>query len=231
MTPLISIMVRVFAGSAILSQKVVMSGIYQCAGESWSPTIGDPTALGWITTVAYFVAALLASFALRVAPSRRAAGYGAYVQFWWLMIVSFAFLGLNKQLDLQSLSTVIARCLAIRDGWYADRRHFQMLFIVAAVTGGGLLLLGAAVYFRKAFKLVWMAAIGVVFVVTFVIVRAASFHHVDQILGSHVLGMRINGLLELTGIAFAAFNAFWLAFIRPVFTQTKEAGSIRNAVE
>lgn len=191
-----------------------MNQIYQCAGGSWSPTIGDPTALGWITTVAYFCAALLAGFALRVAPDRLAVERKAFLQFWWLIIVWFTLLGFNKQLDLQSLFTAIARCLAIRDGWYDDRQRFQISFIVFAIAGGGALMLSALVYFRKTFSLVGMAAIGFVFVTTFVIVRAVSIHHVDQIIGSHVLGMRINGLFELPGIVLVAVNAIWLAVTR-----------------
>lgn len=191
-----------------------MYEVLQCASAQWSPSIGDPTPLGWLTTVAYFGAALLAGFALRVAPGSPQPKRRAYLHFWWLMIVAFTALGINKELDLQSLLTVAAKCLASRDGWYVDRRHVQVAFIVSAIGVGVLLLLGALVHFRKAVDLVGVAIVGVIFVSTFVVVRAASFHQVDHLIGTHVLGVRVNGLLELPGILLVAANALWLAIAR-----------------
>jgi hypothetical protein len=42
---------------------------------------------------------------------------------------------------------------------------------------------------------------GLAFLLTFVVVRAISFHHVDQFLGWQLAGVTMNRLLELTGIA------------------------------
>lgn len=191
-----------------------MYQVLQCASAHWSPAIGDPTPLGWLTTIAYFGAALLAAFALRVAPAGPLPKRRAYLHFWWLMIVAFTALGINKELDLQSLFTVAAKCLASRDGWYNDRRHVQVIFILSAVGLGVLLLLAALVHFRKVIGLVGIAIVGVVFVSTFVVVRAASFHQVDHLIGTYVLGVRVNGFLELPGIMLVAANALWLTIVR-----------------
>ena len=51
------------------------------------------------------------------------------------------------------------------------------------------------------------AGAGAVFLVVFVVVRAASFHHVDILLRSEALGLRVNALLELSGIACIGWNA------------------------
>jgi len=49
--------------------------------------------------------------------------------------------------------------------------------------------------------------IGTVFVVAFVTIRAASFHHVDTLIGTPVAGLRMNWILELGGIACVALAA------------------------
>ena len=38
-----------------------------CIADSWSPRIGDPTPLGWLTTFAYLVTAGLSWFTLQYA--------------------------------------------------------------------------------------------------------------------------------------------------------------------
>ena len=45
-----------------------------------------------------------------------------------------------------------------------------------------------------------LAFIGLFFLLTFVVIRAASFHHFDAMLGYEILGARMNWVLELTGI-------------------------------
>ena len=47
-----------------------------------------------------------------------------------------AALGINKQLDLQSLLIQIARARAIDGGWYDNRRRYQMEFIVVVTLLG-----------------------------------------------------------------------------------------------
>jgi hypothetical protein len=47
-----------------------------------------------------------------------------------------------------------------------------------------------------------------VFVVTFVLVRASSFHRMDELISWRILGLRMNWLLELGGIALIAANAW-----------------------
>jgi hypothetical protein len=40
-------------------------------------------------------------------------------------------------------------------------------------------------------------------IVTFVVIRAASFHHIDRFIGQSVLGLRWNWVLEMGGISVA----------------------------
>lgn len=47
---------------------------------------------------------------------------GREQKLWLLIALMFIFLGINKQLDLQSALTEAGRILAIKQGWYAARR-------------------------------------------------------------------------------------------------------------
>ena len=180
--------------------------LVQTPDGGWEPGIGDPTFIGWLTVVCYFAAAYQCYRAYQKA---RSLGPNAHrLTFAWLVLFAgMCLLGLNKQLDLQSLLTVIARKNAKDYGWYEDRRTFQVALI------GGLVLSGLAAgawiawYMRKHLKHFGVAAAGAVFLAVFIVVRASSFHHVDLLLGAEALGVRFNALLEISGIACIAFNA------------------------
>ena len=65
--------------------------------------------------------------------------------------------------------------------------------------------------FRRHLRHCGVVLLGIVFLMTFVVTRAASFHQVDQALGFHWSGVTLNVALEcsrllliLLGAAFAA---------------------------
>ena len=70
----------------------------------WEPGIGDPTIGGWITVVLYFLAGAscwkTTGIVLRQSRGQYSDGY-----VWRAISVVFFFLGINKQLDLQSAMT------------------------------------------------------------------------------------------------------------------------------
>lgn len=171
----------------------------------WTPGIGDPTPVGWITAICYF---LVAALCLAAAANRGLPGRGARERRFWLMLAGcFLILCVNKQLDLQSLFTELARDDAQRRGWYAGRRPFQLAFITGlAVMGAGAAgLLGWRL--RHSGWGVRTALLGLIFTLCFVLTRAASFHHVDQFLAARLGNWRMNWLLELGGIAIVALGA------------------------
>ncbi len=178
----------------------------------WSPQIGDPTVFGWLTVLAYLFAAGLALRAAR--RSRAIEGEATGPRSTWLLLaIGFVLLGINKQLDLQSALTETGRVLARRDGWYEHRRTVQLAFI-AAVLAVGATVVGLVVWWsRTALRRMWVALLGTALVVTFVLVRAASFHRVDAFLGERVLGLRWNWLLELGGISITALGAWRYAAV------------------
>lgn len=169
--------------------------------EPWRPGIGDPTVMGWVTVMAYFVAAMACWVAAR------RGGRRGHLWVWWGLASMLVLLGINKQLDLQSWFTYVGKKTALEQGWYPQRRQIQAAFIgvlvVAAVVGGMVLLRrlrGATRRFR------W-ALVGTLFLAGFIVIRAASFHHVDLFLKAEVAGVRLNWVLELGGIGIIAFAA------------------------
>jgi len=174
---------------------------------------GDPNPIGWTITVAYFVVAGLTFWAGRKEKERslgRARRWHAPI-FWFSLCGVLVALGFNKQLDLQSDLTDIGRSMARSEGWYENRRFYQAIFVMlfaAAAIGA----VAAAIWFmRDLWRRYRMAFVGIIYLCTFVIIRAASFHHIDTLL-YHLpgAGYWVNTFLELGGnciIGVAAYRA------------------------
>jgi hypothetical protein len=172
-------------------------------GDRWRPGIGDPTFVGWFTVVAYFGAAYLCWRASTNASNRRKVRW-----FWSGLAILLILLGINKQLDFQTELTFMGRDFAKATGWYEDRRIVQGIFIVLIAFGGMIVTAALFWFYRFELRRLWPALAGVGFLMGFIVIRAASFHHVDQFLHFAPGGVRMNWLLELGGIAAIAWPAW-----------------------
>ena len=190
----------------------------------WHPGLGDPTWTGWLTVGAYVVAVVLAWMAYRSARSdarllsashpHEAANEHLVAGFWLLAFVVVTALGINKQLDLQSLFTQVLRDAAHVEGWYEDRRRYQFAFVLA-IAGTSVVSIGTVAWIMRAVLYrVWLAVIGLAALSSFVVIRAASFHHVDTILNR--LSHRGIVAFELLAIAITAAGAWRSLRSRPV---------------
>lgn len=193
--------------------------------SGWRPGIGDNTFLGWFTVLAYFAAAAVAYFAYTRESGQR---YPTRTQLqtalhtfrspsaldspkpllWLLLTLILLLLGLNKQLDLQSFLTGVGRSAAREGGWYEHRRLFQFFFVLFIFLAGLAALAATAWYLRNSLRRYRLALIGLTYLIFFVILRAASFHHVDILLKSGAGGIHLNHLLELAGIVTIAWSAY-----------------------
>lgn len=182
--------------------------------DGWHAGIGDPTVMGWVTVIAYVSAGALALQAGRVANKNirnvrdvSDSNKTRKQKFWYLVAALLFALGVNKQLDLQTWLTLAVRRVAIAQGWYEQRRPVQILFILGIAIGaaGGL----AAVWWLIAKQIgeLWLPLIGLCLLFAFVVIRAASFHHVDQFLHFKVAGVKMNWLFELSGIVIVGMGA------------------------
>lgn len=177
----------------------------------WSPGIGDPTVIGWVTVAAYFAAAACCAAASR---SLRGTGEGGPRRrertIWVCLGVALFLLGVNKQLDLQSAFTELFRMIAKSDGWYQDRKVYQGLFILALGLAALAVVCVLAYLARKLSGWTKLAVTGSVLIIGFVVIRAASFHHFDLFLQSRIFSIKMNWILELGGIALV----LWASLMR-----------------
>lgn len=176
----------------------------------WQPGIGDPTLMGWLTVLAYFAAAWLCWRALHAvlrAPRTMQRERWRLASFWWVVAVLLFFLGINKQLDLQSLFTQIARDMSVAQGWYERRREYQVAFIVGVAVTSFVMTVGAGLWLRHHLRDLADGLLGLALLVGFVAIRAASFHHVDTLLRTEFIGVRFNWLMEIGAIALIAYSA------------------------
>jgi hypothetical protein len=174
----------------------------------WRPQIGDPSFMGWFTVAAYAVAAVLCFIAASRCPVAAEAAQARRRRRMWLGVaVLMSFLCINKQLDLQSLFTDVGRVLAKHEGWYDVRRTVQRWFVIAVAAAGAMTFVIMAWKIRSVLRENIVLLLGLCSLITFIVIRAASFHHVDVFISWELLGIRINWILELTGIALVAFSA------------------------
>ncbi len=173
----------------------------------WSPSIGDPSLMGWVTVLAYFACALKSHQVYRAHERIFNPPVKRQIRLWLGVTLIMTALGINKQLDLQSFFTATARYFAWQQGWYEHRQTLQKVFIVTIGLLGlsGMAAL-AAVYY-KIIRLHALAILGLCSLGIFVLIRASSFHNVDAFLGAQWLGIKANWGFELTGIALVYINA------------------------
>lgn len=173
--------------------------------KDWRASLVNASASDWITVAAYLIAALVAVRAARAAArtlERRER------LFWALTAALLVFLGINELFDLQTILTAIGKTWALEQGWYADRRLYQFEFILALFATA--ILVGIAMLWltRGANRAVRVALLGLVFIGLFVLIRAASFHHVIGLLGMGPDAFNFGAIQEMAGIMIVGLAAY-----------------------
>lgn len=164
----------------------------------WVPSIGDPTIIGWIIVFAYFITAFICFNASTVSEHKN-----SIKKFWLFLTFILVALGFNKQLDLQTLLTHIGRDVAIYQGWYEHRRIIQLIFIIILSLAG---LISLYKYFKILFLKVKTTLIGSIILFCFILLRAASFYHINIPKGLNLQNPTILSILELAGLAVIAIG-------------------------
>lgn len=174
----------------------------------------DSSLLAWLTVVAYLIAAALCEIvSVRAEYIFRDAYIRQHRLIWGLLSLVMLFLGINKELDLQTWFTNIIKELAWNGGWYEAGRAMQGVFIGGLALVGLVVGLGMLWYMRRVWRHYWLLSLGVLFLARFVVVRAAGFYGVElPRLSEFTGGFQINWLLEFLGasvIAVAAGINLW----------------------
>lgn len=180
---------------------------------SWRPGIGDPSFIGWFTVGAYFACFMTAVCAAWLNRTKRE-DRQAFL-FWLVIGLVMLFLSINKQLDLQSLFTEVGRQIARAQGWFDHRRTVQFWFIVIFGAAALAVFVFLTMRMRGLFRKFKLACAGLFFLLAFVIIRAASFHHIDAVLGFRLSSVRMNWVFELAGIFMIT-----LAGLKDIFLMT-----------
>ena len=163
----------------------------------------DQTSFAWFIVAAYFGGALAAFAASRSAARNEA-------RFWLGVSLLLVLLGLNKELDLQSLLTEAGRTLTRAIGIYEQRRLLQGLFLLLLAGAAALAILRLRKILHRSSAPAKTAAVGIATLFAFILLRAASFHHIDNWVTIEVRGLRSGWWLELVGIVVIGLSA--LAF-------------------
>src|SRR5665213_2665102 len=137
---------------------------------TWHLQFDNPNFLGWLVVTAYLAAAVSCAWA----------GSKTSKSVWWLLAGTLLFLGINKQLNLQTLMIVIGRRAALAGGWYENRRAAQGIFCV--------LFLGLAVFCLGIFSgrtktflsENHLAFGGIIVLLVFVVLRASTINHANE---------------------------------------------------
>jgi hypothetical protein len=163
--------------------------------------IGDPTLFGWLTVLAYLLAA--GGCALCSIRAERIFGREHRLQhqlIWGVLAVGLLFLSINKQLDIQSWFTAVIKTIAYEQGWYEFGQRAQIIFIIGLIAISLTAIIIGAWFFRHVWRQYWLLGLGLLFIARFVIVRAATFYGVSlPELSRFTGGFRITWLLEFLG--------------------------------
>ena len=169
----------------------------------WVPSIGDPTIIGWVTVVVYFIVAIIC-FKAAVIPEQE-----KNIKNFWLLLAFFLIaLGINKQLDLQILLTQFGKDIAIEQGWYKNRRIVQAGFIVLIGLIGLTTLILLKNIFQNTNSSVKVAIIGCSILFLFIFTRASSFHHMDIFKSLNLADIKIYSVLELGGLLVIGLGGY-----------------------
>jgi hypothetical protein len=176
----------------------------------WQPQVGDPTLIAWLTVLAY----LLAATACAVCAWRADTIFGEehvwqHRFLWGAMAVGLLFLGVNKQLDLQSWFTAVIKTIAWEKGVYEWGRRAQVYFIAGLALVSLIIFVAIAWIFRHVWRHYWLLLLGLVFIARFIVVRAATFYGVSlPELSRFTGGFRVTGMLEIAGALVIALAAY-----------------------
>jgi len=177
---------------------------------NWYQHMGDPTVIGWTITIAYFLVTLLCwraglkekTINVNIQKSERHA-------VWFGLSILFFVLGINKQLDLQTLLTVVGREIAQSNGLYESRREIQLIFVIFFTLFCFSSIVALSWWLRDCWRRYLIPLLGVAFLVSFVVIRAASFQHVDYFISKwSIIGpLRMKYVVELGGILVVGLGA------------------------
>jgi hypothetical protein len=128
-----------------------------------------------------------------------------------MAIYCYFILGARDQQTIgsQTAFTEAGRVVAHLQGWYEQRRSIQLDFIGLVAATCVTVAITLLIWMRRAPIPTWLALMGTILVFGYVLIRAASFHHIDRFIGESILGLRWNQVIEISGISLVLIASQW----------------------
>ena len=171
--------------------------------SSLEPTIGR-----WLIQIIYILVSVSCWKTARKLALNHACALHEH-RVWQAIATLFVALCINKQLSLETALTEYGRNLAFSEGWYKQRQVVQlaciMLVTLSGIIAGIILLMWA----RNGPQSTLFALMGTTFVVAYLMLRAISFHPVDQFISGRILGLHWNLILQMSGIGVVLMASEW----------------------
>lgn len=174
--------------------------------SEWLSRSGDTTFWSWVITLLYAITILgSVYYVIKIRGEENGDR-----RFLWIAISLFLVgMGVNKQLDLQILLTMVGSFIAEHLGWYEYRRVVQKIFtigVLVCVSGAGGLILFRI---RRIIRHSLVELSGAAILVFFAAIRMGSINHLNKAIAfeqekiSHIHGIELAGLAV---ILFALLN-------------------------
>ncbi len=167
----------------------------------WQSSIANADAADWINVAVNMFAATMS---FRASQHARNKLVTREKLFWRATAGILVFLAVNELLDLQTLLTAIGRQHAILNGWYGDHRKVQYMFIIALSVSAAIVVAAMLWLSRRSHVSVRVAIAGLAMIGVFILIRAASFHHLDEYLGRGHPIFNWGAIQELLGTLLVA---------------------------
>lgn len=170
----------------------------------WAPILFHFQILGWALIAGYLFGVAAAGRRFVIEARHPLQDRSAMI-FWAIVIIILLLLMANRLFNIQLLATLAARCAALDEGWYGERRPFQFLIILlSCAAGAGVALL---VFLRRPKWDERLVLFGLIALVVFAAIRSLSFHWIDVYVRMKIFGLNFNGLTEGAALAPVLFGS------------------------
>ena len=163
--------------------------------------MGDATPLGWLITVGYLLTAVRSILAARAAKSFRSE---ATAHPWWWIAGFALLLGINKQMDFQTLFIEWGRAASRSLGAYEHRRLIERGFLIVAGISVLLLMAHWIRHYRGFVRGHWLLFCGVAVILVRCGLRAAGILHAGDETDDALPRL---GLIEALGVSLMLAGA------------------------
>ena len=109
---------------------------------------------------------------------------------------------ISRFFNINDLITNETRMLAKNENWYNERRPLQMLFVCMIFISAIMLFLIMEKKSGIIWKLYSMFFTGIILLTGFIVISAASYHPVDQLLRKQLVGIRYSRIIEFVIIVW-----------------------------